>query len=275
MVHKYKIMKDKVVIVTGASSGIGKAIAENLIMLKAKVVLAARNLDKLEEIKQNQGFENNDILIIKTDVSIESDCRALISRTVEEFGRIDILINNAGISMRATIEESELSVIKKVMDINFWGTVFCTKYALPYLLESKGSVTGVSCIAGHKGLPGRAGYSASKFAIQGFLEVLRIENMKKELHVLIVCPGFTSSGIRNSALAADGSQQGESPRDEKKMMSADKVAAAIINGIIKRKHRIILTTQGKLTVLLNKIFPSLVDRLVYNHMAKETNSPFK
>lgn len=268
-------MKDKVVIVTGASSGIGKAIAENLIMLKAKVVLAARNLDKLEEIKQNQGFENNDILIIKTDVSIESDCRALISRTVEEFGRIDILINNAGISMRATIEESELSVIKKVMDINFWGTVFCTKYALPYLLESKGSVTGVSSIAGHKGLPGRAGYSASKFAIQGFLEVLRIENMKKELHVLIVCPGFTSSGIRNSALAADGSQQGESPRDEKKMMSADKVAAAIINGIIKRKHRIILTTQGKLTVLLNKIFPSLVDRLVYNHMAKETNSPFK
>jgi short-subunit dehydrogenase len=268
-------MKDKVVIITGASSGIGKAIAENLIMLKAKVVLAARNLEKLEEIKQNHRSEGKDILLIKTDVSIESDCRALIFHTVEKFGRIDILINNAGISMRATIEETELSVIKRVMDINFWGTVFCTKFALPYLLESKGSVVGVSSIAGYKGLPGRAGYSASKFAIQGFLEVLRIENMRKGLHVLIACPGFTASGIRNSALAADGSQQGESPRDENRMMSADKVAAVIINGILKRKHRIILTTQGKLTVLLNKIFPSLVDRLVYNHMAKETNSPFK
>lgn len=268
-------MKDKVVIITGASSGIGKAIAEYLIRLKAKVVLASRNLEKLEEIKQNHESENNDILIIKTDVSMESDCRTLIYHTVEKFGRIDILINNAGISMRAIIEETELSVIKKVMDINFWGTVYCTKYALPYLLKSKGSVVGVSSIAGYKGLPGRSGYSASKFAIQGFLEVLRIENMKKDLHVLIACPGFTASGIRNHALASDGSQQGESPRDENKMMTPEKVAEIIVRGIIKRKHRIVVTSVGKLTVLLNKFFPKMVDKMVYNHMAKEPDSPFK
>ena len=174
-------------------------------------------------------------LVVKTDVSIESDCKNLVEQTIQKFGKIDILINNAGISMRALFEETELSVIKKLMDINFWGTVYCTKFALPYLLKSKGSVVGVSSIAGYKGLPGRTGYSSSKFAMHGFLEVLRIENMKKDLHVLTACPGFTASNIRNTALAADGSQQGESPRDEDKMMSAEEVAEKIIQAIEKKK----------------------------------------
>jgi len=194
---------------------------------------------------------------------------------VKRFGRIDILVNNAGISMRALFENTDLTVIKQLMDVNFWGTVYCTKYALPYLLTEKGSVVGVSSIAGYKGLPGRSGYSASKFAIQGFLEVLRIENMSRGLHVLIACPGFTASNIRNTALAGDGSQQGESPRDESSMMTAEKVADKIITAIQKKKHRIIMTSQGKLTVLLNKFFPKWMDRIVYNHMAKEPNSPFK
>ncbi|MCD4684121.1 MAG: SDR family NAD(P)-dependent oxidoreductase, partial [Bacteroidales bacterium] len=180
-----------------------------------------------------------------------------------------------GISMRALFEDTELSVIKKLMDINFWGTVYCTKYALPHLLKTKGSVVGVSSIAGYKGLPGRTGYSASKFAMHGFLEVLRIENMKKGLHVLTACPGFTASNIRNTALAADGSQQSESPRDEEKMMSAEDVADKIIGAIEKKKDRLTLTTQGKLTVLLNKFFPKFMDKMVYNHMAKEADSPFK
>jgi short-subunit dehydrogenase len=194
---------------------------------------------------------------------------------VKRFGRIDILVNNAGISMRALFENTDLTVIKQLMDVNFWGTVYCTKYALPYLLKVKGSVVGVSSIAGYKGLPGRSGYSASKFAIQGFLEVLRIENMSRGLHVLIACPGFTASNIRNTALAGDGSQQGESPRDESSMMTSEKVADKIIIAIQKKKHRIIMTSQGKLTVLLNKFFPKWMDRIVYNHMAKEPNSPFK
>ena len=268
-------MNNKVVIITGASSGIGKALALNFASKKAIVVLAARRIEKLEQIAKDIPNSSSNILVLKTDVSIESDCKILIEKTIEKFGRIDILINNAGISMRALFEDTELSVIKKLMDINFWGTVYCTKYALPHLLKTKGSVVGVSSIAGYKGLPGRTGYSASKFAMHGFLEVLRIENMKKGLHVLTACPGFTASNIRNTALAADGSQQSESPRDEEKMMSAEDVADKIIGAIEKKKDRLTLTTQGKLTVLLNKFFPKFMDKMVYNHMAKEADSPFK
>ncbi len=268
-------MKDKVVIITGASSGIGRALAEKFAELQANLVLASRNSNALEMLAEKFQDRKVNVLIVKTDVSKESDCKELIDQTMKRFGRIDILVNNAGISMRALFENTELTVIKQLMDVNFWGTVYCTKYALPYLLAQKGSVVGVSSIAGYKGLPGRSGYSASKFAIQGFLEVLRIENMFRGLHVLIACPGFTASNIRNSALAGDGSQQGESPRDESSMMTADKVADKIITAIQKKKQNIIMTSQGKMTVLLNKFFPKWMDRMVYNHMAKEPNSPFK
>jgi len=268
-------MEDKVVIITGASSGIGLALAQNFSRRNAKVVLAARSYDKLLSIKDELVAFNKNILIVETDVSKELDCKNLIDKTIEEYGEIDILINNAGISMRALFEDTELSVIKKLMDINFWGTVYCSKFALPYVLKAKGSVVGVSSIAGYKGLPGRTGYSSSKFAMHGFLEVIRIENMKKGLHVLTACPGFTASNIRNTALAADGSQQGESPRDEEKMMTAEEVASHIVKAIEKKKDRLVLTRQGKLTVLLNKFFPKFLDKMVYNHMAKEEDSPFK
>jgi dehydrogenase/reductase SDR family member 7B len=268
-------MKDKVVIITGASSGIGKALAIKLAELNAKLVLAARNAEALEMLAEKIEAGNENLLIVKTDVSKESDCQELISKAINRFGRIDILINNAGISMRALFESTDLAVIKQLMDVNFWGTVYCTKYAIPFLLQTQGSLVGISSIAGYKGLPGRSGYSASKFAMQGFLETLRIENMKKGLHVLIACPGFTASNIRNTALSANGSQQGESPRDEANMMTAEEVAEKIIIAIQKRKHRIILTTVGKLTVLLNKFFPKAVDQMVFNHMAKEPDSPFK
>ena len=194
-------MKNKVVVVTGASSGIGKACAWHFAKNGSKVILAARSLEKLEIIYKEMISQGYEVLVVKSDVSIESDCKDLISKTITRFNKIDILINNAGISMRTTLEEMDLSVIKKVMDVNFYGTVFCTKYALPYLLKSKGSVVGVSSIAGYKGLPARTAYSASKFAIHGLLESLRLENLKKGLHVLIACPGFTASNIRNTALS--------------------------------------------------------------------------
>jgi dehydrogenase/reductase SDR family protein 7B len=268
-------MKDKVVIITGASSGIGKALGEEFGNRGAKVVIAARDIVKLNLFAKELEKKNYNILAIQADISIEDDCKKLITETIKKYGSIDILVNNAGISMRALFEDVDLKVIKQLMDTNFWGTVYCTKFALPYLLESKGSVVGVSSIAGYKGLPGRTGYSASKFAMQGFLETLRIENLKKGLHVLIACPGFTASNIRNTALAKDGSMQGESPLDEGKLMTSETVAKYIIDAIEKRKHRIVLTTQGKLIVLLNKFFPKMMDKMVYNHMAKEHDSPFK
>ena len=267
--------KDKVVIITGASSGIGKALAMEFAGMGAKIVMAARNEKRLNEAMEDVKAVGAEVIGVSTDVSVEEDCKLLIDKAVEKFSAIDILINNAGISMRAVFEDTELDVLKRLMDINFWGTVYCTKFALPYLLKSKGSVVGVSSIAGYKGLPGRTGYSSSKFAIHGFLETLRIENMKKDLHVLIACPGFTASNIRNTALNEKGEMQGESPRDEGKMMSAEEVARHIARAISKRKDRLTLTFQGKRTVLLNKFFPKFFDKQVYNHMAKEPDSPFK
>ena len=239
------------------------------------VVIAARQLEKLNQLKSSIENSGGKVYAVACDVSNEAHCKLLIEETIRLYGRIDVLINNAGISMRALFSELDVDVIRKVMDVNFWGAVYCTKAAFPYLLKSKGSVVGISSIAGKKGLPGRTGYSASKFALEGFLETIRTENLKKDLHVLVACPGFTASNIRQSALAKDGSQQGESPRDESSMMSSDEVAAHIYNAVKKRKRDLILTGNGKLTVWLNKFFPGFMDKIVYNHMAKEPDSPFK
>ena len=267
-------MKNKLVIVTGASSGIGRACAEKFAKEGANLVLAARSAGKLNEVAKNVARYGVQVLPVVTDVSKEEDCKNLVEKALIKFGKIDVLVNNAGISMRAVFVDLDVSVLKKVMDVNFWGTVYCTRYAIASLLENKGSVVGVSSIAGYKGLPGRTGYSSSKFAMHGFLEALRIENIKKGLHVLIACPGFTASNIRNTALAADGSSQGETPRDEQKMMQPEEVAMRIVSAVKGRKDRLTLTFSGKLTVLLNKFFPKWVDKLVYNHMSKEPDSPF-
>lgn len=267
-------MQKKVVIITGASSGIGKALVYEYAKKQYHVVLAARNLLKLEEIQVDLKSQNFTSLLVKTDVSIEEDCKNLIQKTIDTFGRIDVLINNAGISMRALFNELEIKVIKQVMDVNFWGTVFCTKYAMPHILESKGSLVGVISIAGYLGLPARSAYSASKYAVRGFLDTLRVENLKTGVHVLVVAPGFTASNIRNVALTSDGSIQGESPRDEGKMMSAEDVARKIAQAVDKRKAELILTfLEGKFSVFLKKFFPRLIEKLTYNHMAKEPNSP--
>ena len=267
-------MRDKVVVITGASSGIGEACAYEFAARGSKIVLAARNIDKLRKIEANLINKGGESLVVKTDVSIEDDCKNLIVRTIEQYGRIDVLVNNAGISMRALFKDLDLSVIKNVMDVNFWGTVYCTKYALPYLLEAKGSVVGVISIAGYIGLPARTGYSASKYAIRGFLDTLRVETLKQGLHVLVAAPGFTASNIRMTALTADGSQQGETPRNESKMMSSEECARHIVNSVIKRKRELILTfVEGKLSVFLKKWCPSLLDKLTYKHMAKEPDSP--
>lgn len=263
---------NKVVIITGASSGIGEAMAYVFDQQGAKVVLAARNIEKLNAVAAKL---NNPHLIVQADVSIESHCKNLVEETLKIFNSIDVLINNAGITMRALFNDAELDVIKRLMDINFWGTVYCTKYALPHLLKTKGSVVGVSSIAGFKGLPGRTGYSASKFAMQGFLESLRIENHKTGLHVLIACPGYTASNIRNAGLNKEGKAQGESPLEERRLMSAEEVANHILKATTKRKKYLVLTGLGKLTVWLNRFFPSFMDGMVYSSVAKEKDSPFK
>ncbi len=268
-------MKDKVVIITGASSGIGKALAFNLGHLGAKLVITGRKQDTLALVEKELHNKNVEFLSIVADSSLEEDNRRIISETIQKFKKIDILINNAGISMRALFEDTNLDVIKKVMDINFYGTVYATKFALPYILESKGSIVGISSINGYRGTPARTGYTASKFAMNGFLEALRTEVMTRGVHILVACPGFTESNIRKYALDQDGNAQGESPREETKMMTSEEVATHIVKAIQKRKRDLILTRQGKLAVFLNKWFPKMMDKMVYNLMKKEPNSPLK
>lgn len=263
----------RVVLVTGASSGIGEALCRNLLQKGAYVAMAARSEDKMKKIVKD--FPENQYLIKSTDVSKEDDCKAFVEAAVKKFEKIDALINNAGISMRAIFEDLDINVIRKLMDVNFWGTVHCTHFAFPYLLKSKGSLVGVSSTAGFQGLPARTGYSSSKFAIHGFLNTIRVETLKQGLHVMIACPGFTASNIRNTALIADGTVQGDTPLDESKLMSSDEVATRIIRGIEKRKRTLIMTMQGKLTVMLGKLFPKWVDSMVFNHMANENDSPLK
>ena len=267
--------KDKVVIVTGASSGIGLAAARLFGSLGAKVVMAARSEEKMLELAPSVSSDPANVLCVKTDVSVEDDCRVLVEKAVERFGRIDILVNNAGLSMRAMFSQLDLKVLRTLMDVNFWGTVQCTKYALPYLLESKGQVVGVISIAGYSALPARTGYSSSKYAIRGFLDTLRIEHLKDGLGVLVFAPGYTSSNVRNAALTADGSAQGKTPLEEGKLMSAEDCALHLAKALAKRKSEVILTGLGKATVAFHRLFPRLTDRLTYRFIAREADSPFK
>jgi len=265
---------DKVVIITGSSSGIGLALAREFGRRGARIVLSARGVDRLQAAEMEFKSEGIKVVSKVADVSIEEDCRQLIDFTLSTYGRIDVLVNNAGISMRAAFARTNLEVLRKLMDTNFWGTVYCTKYALPHLVQARGSVVGIISIAGYVGLPGRTGYSASKFAMRGFLDTLRCENLKTGLHVLVAAPGFTASNIRTTALVADGTMQGETPRNEAGMMRAETAALKIVRATLRRRDSVILTfIEGKFTVLLNRFMPKVVSRLAYYYMAKEPDSP--
>lgn len=251
--------KDKVVAITGGSEGIGKALIDALIAQGAKVATCGRSYDKLYNLQLQ--YSNILLHTIVCDVSREQDCQRFVESTIKTFGGIDILINNAGISMRALVKDADSEVLRKVMDINFFGAVYCTRFALPTLIERKGTVVGVSSIAGYRGLPGRSAYSASKFALQGWLEALRIELMN-DVNVMWVCPGFTTSNIRNAALDEHGKPVGNTMMDEGDMMSAAECADHILRAIEKRKRTLVLTFTGKRTIFMNRFFPSMTDRMV-------------
>lgn len=270
-----KTFQNKVVVVTGASSGIGEALAREFAARGARVVLGARSVQKLQLVAGDIRSRGGQAAYCGVDVSVPEECRELIDTAVREFGGVDVLICNAGLSMRALFDDVELEVLHRLMDVNFWGTVNCCKYALPYLQASRGSIVGVSSVAGLHGLPGRTGYSASKYAMTGFLETLRIENLKKGLHVMIACPGFTASNVRFSALTADGSQQGETPRDESKMMTSEQVARIIARDVLRRKRLCLMEAEGRATHLVKKFAPGFLDRMFYRVMAREPDSPLK
>ena len=258
---------DKVILVTGGTDGIGKALVNELMQQGAKVVACGRNYDKLYQLQTI--YAGKPLLALSADVSNESDCKQLVAQSIKMFGKLDVLINNAGISMRALFTETSLDTLRKVMDTNFWGAVYCAKYALPYLIKQKGTIVGISSIAGYRGLPGRSGYSASKFALQGWMEAIRTELMDTGVNVMWVCPGFTRSNIRNAALNKDSQPQGETPLDETSLMSPEECASHILTAVEKRKRTLILTRQGKETVFINRLLPSFADKWVHKFFFKD------
>lgn len=267
-------MKDKVAIITGASSGIGLECAKYFSKKGMKLALAARSLDKLNKLVEEIKASGGEAIAIQTDVTVVKDCERMVDETLKAFGRIDVLVNNAGISMRDLFIDTEIEVFQRLIETNLMSAIYCTKFALPHLLKTKGSVVGVSSIAGYHGLPGRTAYSASKYGLQGFLDALRSENRETGLHVLVACPGFTASNIRNSALKGDGTLQKESPRIEEKMMQPDDVARKIYNGIVKRKRRVIMTFEGWSAVYIGVNLPALTEKVIYNKMKAEPDSPW-
>lgn len=268
-------MKDKVVIITGATSGIGKALAFTFGLRGSKIFITGRNEEALQKTVSELIEKQIIVRGCLADAANEKDNQRMVQEAVNEFGGIDVLICNAGIGMRALFEDISLETFKTVMDINFYGAVYAVKFALPYLLKSQGSIVGISSINGRRSTPARSAYSASKFAMEGFLESIRTEVMKRGMHVLSVCPGFTASNIRVKALNALGQSQKESPREEQNMMSAEEVAEQTYRAVVSRKRDLILTTQGKLAVFLNKIIPGIMDSMVWKVMKKEPDSPLK
>lgn len=259
-------------IVTGASSGIGKACAIAFSKAGAHVVLASRNTVELERVGHSL---ENPYLIVPCDITREEDCRALVDQTMDHFSQLDILVNNAGISMRARFMDCKTEVLEHVMQTNFWGAVYCSKYALPHLIKSKGSIAVISTTAGFVGLPGRTAYSASKFALHGFFDTLRSEHLDDGLHVAMIFPGFTASNIRKNALNGEGNKQGNSPRNEETMISAETVANTVLRSIIRRKRQVLIGGQSRLIWWLRMFFPAWLEKAIHRRMKKESGSPFQ
>jgi short-subunit dehydrogenase len=257
---------NKVVVVTGGTDGIGKALVEQLLAGGAKVATCGRNHDKLYQLQSSHPM--SPLHVFAADVSHEGDCKKFIDSVVETFGTIDVLINNAGISMRALLKDVDTETLRQVMDINFWGTVYCTRFALPHISKNKGTITGILSVAAFRGLPGRTAYSASKFAVKGFLEALRTEVLADGVHVMWVYPGFIASNIRHAALNKDAKPQGTTTMDESKMMTAEECATHILHAIEKKERSVILTALAKRTLFMSRYFPEWADKLIHRFYFK-------
>jgi short-subunit dehydrogenase len=256
------IFKDKVVVITGASSGIGRELAYQLAEQGAWLSLAARNGERLDTVSGECQARGGKAIAIVTDVSKQAQCAELIQRTVDHYHRIDMLVNNAGITMWANFEDvSDISFYEQMMRVNYLGSVYCTYYALPFLKKTKGHIIGISSLAGKNGIPKRSGYAASKHAMVGFFDTLRIELAEHEISVTMIYPDFVATETRKRALGADGKPMGKSPVRESEVMSAERCAKLIIQAAATRKRELIMTWRGKVGLWVKLIAPGVVDRV--------------
>jgi short-subunit dehydrogenase len=253
---------DNVVILTGASEGIGRALALALAPQRPRLVLAARNMERLEALAGECRALGAEVIPVETDVTDAAQCRRLADKTLETFGRIDTLVANAGATMWTRLDELEdWSVPEKVMAVNYLGAVYCTMAALPYLKESRGRIVAVASIAGLTGVPERTGYSASKHAMIGFFDSLRIELEGTGVSVTVIAPDFVVSQIHRRALGPDGHLLGETPMQESRIMTAERCAELIVDAMEKRQRLLITSLRGKLGRWVRLIAPGLIDRL--------------
>ena len=256
------IFKDKVVVITGASSGIGRELAYQLAEQGAWLSLAARNEERLSAVAGECQVRGGRAIAIVTDVSEQAQCAQLIQRTMDHYDRIDMLVNNAGITMWANFEDvSDVGFFEQIMRVNYLGSVYCTYYALPFLKKTKGQIIGISSLAGRNGIPKRSGYAASKHAMVGFFDTLRIEIAEYGIGVTMIYPGFVATETRKRALGADGKPIGKSSVREDEVMSAERCAKLIIQAAATRKRELVMTWRGKVGLWVKLIAPGVVDRV--------------
>jgi len=261
--------RDSVVVITGASDGIGREVALQLADQGAWLALAARDGEKLEAAAAECRARGARAIVVPTDVAEREQCRRLVERTVEEFGRLDTLVNNAGVSMWARFDEvTDLEPFERMIRVNYLGAVYCTHYALPHLKRSRGRIVGVSSLTGKTGVPTRSGYAASKHAMAGFFDTLRIELADDGVAVTMVYPGFVSTGIRRRAYGGDGKPLGASPVREAEVMTVDECARQIVRAAAGRRRELVMTLRGKIGGYLKLVAPRLVDRIARNAIAK-------
>ncbi len=255
--------RGKAVVITGASAGIGRGLALALAREGADVALGARTVAALADVARECEAFGARALAVETDVADEAACARLIGRAATELGRIDVLVNNAGISMWTRFDALEdLSIVERLMRVNYFGSVYCTYHALPFLKASEGLLVGVSSLTGKFGVPSRSAYAASKHAMNGFFDSLRAELHGSGVDVLVVCPGFVGTAIRAHAAGADGLPRGESPRDETSgTMSVDECVRQIVAAMRRRDRELVMTARGKLGLWLRLVAPGLVDSL--------------
>ncbi len=262
--------QDQVVIITGASAGIGKELALQLAEKGAWLALGARNLEKLEAVADMCLQKGGRALVARLDVADKESCRVFIEKTVDEYGRIDLLVNNAGISMWAYFEEfTDLRPFEQIMQVNYFGSLYCTFYALPYLRKTKGRLVGISSLTGKTGVPTRSGYAASKHAVAGFFDTLRIELKNTGVSVTMIYPGFVATDVRKLAMGSNGKSLGKSPLDESGTMTVEKCVNLMIPAIANRKRELVMTLKGKLGLWLKLIAPGLVDRIALKAVSKK------
>lgn len=252
----------KTIVLTGASQGIGRALALGLSAQRPRLVLAARDPAALAAVGEECRAQGADVLVVPTDVAEETQCRALVDAAVSRFKVIDVLVNNAGIGMIARFEElADLSVYERVMRVNYLGSVYPTFYALPHLRASRGQIAVMASLAGLTGVPTRSGYAASKHAVIGFFDSLRVELRGSGVAVTVVCPYFVKSEIHRRSVGPDGRALGTTPMKEEHLMTAEECAAVTITAMEKRRRMVVMTAKGKLGRFMKLVAPSLVDRI--------------